>query len=326
MGNIVIKKGTIKDLLKNKLLYNRVGSLLVLIVLFTLGVSIFYDSFLTPGNIKITLLNISLEAIVSVGMMILFISGVFDLSVGSMLGFSSALVGIFIGKMHFGVGSSIALTLLISISVGALTGYLVSYLKINFLIITLAMMAILRGIVLVTIHDGLSNFPTEFDSISSSKFLGLYVPVWYMIIIVLIFWFLMKYLPFFKRYYYIGGNEQSALYSGVNVKKMKMFAFMISAGLSSFAGIVLASKLGSSVPTLGQGMEMKAITNSIIGGASLTGGEGSILGVALGVLFMGLVNNFMAISNVPISIQNIVVSIILLIAVTLDTLLKRGRN
>ncbi len=326
MGNIVIKKGTIKDLLKYKLLYNRVGSLLVLIVLFTLGVSIFYDSFLTPGNIKITLLNISLEAIVSVGMMILFISGVFDLSVGSMLGFSSALVGIFIGEMHFGVGSSIALTLLISISVGALTGYLVSYLKINFLIITLAMMAILRGIVLVTIHDGLSNFPTEFDSISSSKFLGLYVPVWYMIIIVLIFWFLMKYLPFFKRYYYIGGNEQSALYSGINVKRMKLFAFMISAGLSSFAGIVLASKLGSSVPTLGQGMEMKAITNSIIGGASLTGGEGSILGVALGVLFMGLVNNFMAISNVPISIQNIVVSIILLIAVTLDTLLKRGRN
>jgi ribose transport system permease protein len=152
----------------------------------------------------------------------------------------------------------------------------------------------------------------------------LQAPVWYMIVIVLLFAVLVNRTVFFRRYYFIGGNEKAARLSGIRVEKMKIWAFVISAGLAGIAGILLSSRLGAALATSGRGLELRVITAVILGGASLSGGYGKILGAFLGAFFMALINNMLIISRVSGYWQEIILGIILIAVVGLDQwLLKR---
>jgi len=201
-------------------------------------------------------------------------------------------------------------------------GYLIAYQKINPLIQTLAMMGIIRGAALMIAGSGLTDLPYWFTALGQSKLLSIQMPVWYMIACIALFTFLFNKRAFFRRYYFIGGNEKAAELSGIRVNKMVLYAFMLSALLAGIAGILLASRIGAVTSSFGRGMELRVITAVILGGASLTGGTGKIPGALLGSLFMGLIANIMIIARVSGYWQEIILGIILITAVWLDLKVK----
>lgn len=299
------------------------ASILVLCVIMTF---IFPAQFPTIENFSQLLLNLSIDTIVAVGMMILLISGMFDLSVGSVVAFAGGLAGylMYYHDVHFLL--AIAAGLSGSVLVGFINGLLIAKAGINPMIQTLAMMGVVRGLALMLSGAGIQNFPYNFIYIGQSKLLTIQAPVWYMLAIVILFSFLLKRTVFFRRYYFIGSNERAAKLSGIEVDKMKIWAFVISATLAGIAGILLASRLGAALSTSGRGLELRVITAVILGGASLAGGFGKIWGAFLGALFMAIVNNVLIIARVSGYWQEIILGLILIAAVGVDQWLLRKMN
>jgi len=184
-------------------------------------------------------------------------------------------------------------------------------------------MGICRGLTFIIVGRDVRDLPIDFLAIANSKFLGLPLNVWYMLFLTVVLAVLMSKTKFFRRYYYIGGNEKAAKLSGINVARMRLLSFVLSATLAGAAGIIFTSRLAGSSSTIGLGLELRNITACIIGGASLLGGVGNIIGAVLGTLFMGLVNNLMIIAVIPVAWQRIIIGAILLAAVTLDALVGR---
>ncbi|MEM7657318.1 MAG: ABC transporter permease [Bacteroidota bacterium] len=310
--------------MKLSLLQDRVFTLgLTIVVLILISSLIWPQQFPTFENLSLVLLNLSIETIVAVGMMILMISGAFDLSVGSVVAFAGGLTGWLMYWWGMYVPAAILVGLAASLAIGLINGLFVARLGINPLIQTLAMMGIVRGLALMVSGGGIQNFPDSFNLIGQGKFLGFQSPVWFMLLIVAIFAFLVAKTPFFRRYYYIGGNEEAATLSGIRVGRMKIYAFTLMAGLAGFAGILLASRMGAATSTSGDGLELRVITAVILGGASLLGGQGKILGALLGTVFMGLISNVMILARVSGYWQEIILGLILILAVTIDIVLKK---
>ncbi|WP_229366102.1 ABC transporter permease [Fibrisoma montanum] len=307
-----------------KLLQDRVYTLALTIVLVGIGAAvIFPQTFPTFGNMSQVVLNLSIDSIVAVGMMLLLVTGVFDLSVGSVVAFSGGLAAYLMFFLNWPVPLAILSALGASTLIGAVNGYLIAYQGINPMIQTLAMMGIVRGGALMVSGSGIQNLPYWFGAIGQSRLLGVQMPVWYMLLVVAVFSFLMDKSVFFRRYYYIGGNERAADLSGIRVKRMKMYGFMLTSTLAGIAGILLASRLGAALSTSGRGLELRVITAAILGGASLTGGQGRIIGALLGAVFMGLVSNIMILARVSGYWQEIILGLILITAVWTDLLVQR---
>jgi ribose transport system permease protein len=306
------------------LISDRVYSLLILLALIcAVAASVFPGTFPTFGNVSQLLLNLSIDTIVAVGMMILLISGVFDLSVGSIVAFTGCLTAYLMQVHDLPVPVALVLGLFSALVMGCVNGYLIAYQGINPMIQTLAMMGIVRGGALLVSGSGIQNLPYWFSAIGQSRLLGIQMPVWHMLLIVLLFAFLTNKTIFFRRYYFIGSNERAADLSGIRVKRMKLFAFILSAGLAGVAGILLSSRLGTALPTMGRGMELRVITAVILGGASLSGGSGKVTGALVGALFMGVVANIMVIARVSGYWQEIILGIILILTLWADNLVQR---
>ena len=306
------------------LFQERTYSLTITIVLVGLVAAIvFPQTFPTFGNWSQLLLNLSIDTIVAVGMMLLLVSGVFDLSVGSVVAFSGGVAA----YAMMTLGAPVPLALLMALAsaglIGAINGYLIAYQGINPMIQTLATMGIVRGGALLISGSGIQNLPYWFNALSQSRLLGIQMPVWYMLLTVGTFAFLMNRTVFFRRYYYIGGNELAADLSGIRVKRMKLYGFILTALLAGVAGILLSSRLGTALPTAGRGLELRVITAAILGGASLSGGHGKIIGALLGTVFMGLVSNVMVLARVSGYWQDIILGLILIAAVWSDKVLQK---
>ncbi|GAB3705474.1 sugar ABC transporter permease [Spirosoma flavus] len=306
------------------LLQERIYSLMLTIVLVSIGAAVaFPQTFPTFGNLSQVLLNLSIDTIVAVGMMLLLISGVFDLSVGSVVAFSGGIAAYVMMALGWPVPLALLAALLSAGLVGVINGYLIAYQGINPMIQTMAMMGIVRGGALLVSGTDIQNLPYWFNAIGQSKLLGLQMPVWYMLLTVATFAFLGHRSVFFRRYYYIGGNERAADLSGIRVQRMKLYGFLITSLLAGVAGILLASRLGTALPTAGRGLELRVITAVILGGASLSGGQGKIVGALLGALFMGLIGNVMILARVSGYWQEIILGLILISAIWGDMLLRR---
>jgi ribose transport system permease protein len=307
-----------------KLIEERIYSLFILLIMIGVVASIIYPhTFPTFDNFSQILLNLSIDTIVAVGMMLLLISGAFDLSVGSVVAFTGCLAAYFMTSVGLAVPAAIALGLIGAIIIGLINGYLIAYKGIHPMIQTLAMMGIVRGAALMVSGSGVQTLPYWFNAIGQSKLLGIQMPIWYMFITILIFTFLLNKTTRFRQYYYIGGNAKAADLSGIRVKKMQMIAFVLSAFLAGVAGILLSSRLGAALPTMGRGLELRVITAVILGGASLSGGSGKIPGALLGALFMGIVGNIMVISRVSGYWQEIILGIILIATLWLDKAIQK---
>ncbi len=307
-----------------KYFQDRVATLCMGIVLLCLLMTFIYPGqFATIPNFSQLLLNLSIDTIVAVGMMVLMIGGMFDLSVGSVVAFSGGLAGYLMYYEDVNFLVAVFAGISGSVLIGLLNGLLIAKAGINPMIQTLAMMGVVRGAALMLSGAGIQNFPYEFTVIGQSRLSGLQAPVWYMIGIVALFSFLVNKTTFFRRYYFIGGNERAAKLSGIPVDKMKIAAFIISALLAGIAGILLSSRLGAALSTSGRGLELRVITAVILGGASLSGGHGRITGAFLGALFMALINNMLIIGRVSGYWQEIILGLVLILAVGLDQWLQR---
>ncbi len=324
MSDEIITEKTKRD--KNwiikQITQNRLYSLsFLLVVLIVLSSILWPQTFASWGNVSAVLLNLSFDTIVAVGMMLLLISGMFDLSVGSILGVTAGFTSMMLLR-DMPIVLTIVLALCVAAAFGTVNGIVIAKIGVNPMIATLAMMGIARGVMLLMAADVFA-LPDRFLTIGRTRFLDIQMPFWIALAVVIIFSLLVSKLAFFKRYYYIGGNENAAKLSGIPVDKMKIIAFIISAVLAGFAGILLTARMGGSMVTFGKGLELRVITAVILGGASLKGGVGVIPGAFLGTLFMALVNNIMIIANVSVYWQQIIVGIILLAAVSLDVVLKK---
>jgi len=303
---------------------DRIFTLASLIVLVSIGASIFFpNQFPTFDNFKQILLNVSIETIVAVGMMVLMIAGVFDLSVGSVVALSGGLAAYLMMNVGISVPLAILAGLASALIVGMINGYFIAKVGINPLIQTLATMGMVRGLALMIAGAGIQNLPYEYIYIGQSKLFKIQSPIWWMLAIVLLFHFLSTRTIFFRRFYYIGGNEKAADLSGIRVGQMKTYGFMLSALLAGVAGILITSRLGAAISTMGKGMELRVITAVILGGASLSGGQGRIVGALLGTIFMGLISNVMVLSRVSGYWQEIILGLILIGAIWFDIVMKR---
>lgn len=307
-----------------KIIEDRVSALAILLIVIYVGASaLFPDTFPTFENFSQLLLNLSIDTIVAVGMMLLLISGAFDLSVGSVVAFTGCLTAYLMQFYDVPVIVAIMIGISGAALIGLINGYLIAYRGINAMIQTLAMMGIVRGCALLVSGAGIQDLPYWFNAIGQSKLFGIQMPIWYMLMIVVLFTFLLNKTIMFRRYYYIGGNDRAAELSGIEVRKMKMLSFVIVATLAGIAGILLSSRLGAALPTMGRGLELRVITAAILGGAGLSGGYGKIPGALLGALFMGLIANIMVISRVSGYWQEIILGVILIATLWVDRSLHR---
>lgn len=308
-----------------RLATDRPKLLLALIALLVAGMGITHpDTFFQPANAGVILLDSSQTAILACGMMLLMIAGVFDLSIGGILAFSGIMAGMAAKFWGFPPVACFALGCAFGAALGAVNGTLVTLFRINALIATLATLSIFRGALQLVAGSGVSNIGNGYNDIGQARILGLYAPFWFMAAIVLAFAFLVAKTRFFRQAYYIGGSPKAAKLSGMNVRGT-LFAFFVIMGLlAGLAGALLASRLNTAVVLAGQGVELKVITAVVLGGASLSGGVGTIWGAFLGVLFMALLQNAMIIAGIDPLWQLITVGAVLLLSVGIDQLARRG--
>lgn len=317
---------TKKNTLKNILALKEVP-LLIVIIIATVVLSFFNNKFMAFGNVHSLLLGASFDAIMVIGMTLLLITGEFDLSIGSIAGFSGVVVGMALDK-GMSVPFAIVFGLLSGIAIGMVNGIFVAKVKINSMITTLAMQMIVRGLIYVlTKGVGKPSFPDEYNTIGRYMVFGkLQIPIVISIVLIVVFAILFAKSSWFRQFYFIGGNLEAAKYSGIRVDRLKIFAFTFMGFMAALSGVLLAARMGGAIPTQGQNMEMNVIAASVIGGASTTGGIGTISGSYLGVIIMALVVNAFNILGVDVYWQRTITGIILLVAVLGDTLRNRKRD
>jgi len=188
-------------------------------------------------------------------------------------------------------------------------------------------MQVVRGIVfLVTSGLGIPNLPDAFNYFGQEKWFGLQIPVWIMLFLVIVGEILLRRWSFFRQSYFVGGNERSARLSGINIDKVKIINYIIVAVMASVSGILLAGRMGTASVSAGLGAELRVVSAVVIGGASLAGGEGSIVGAFLGVMLLNLIANGLNLLGINVYWQNVVIGAVLIIAVAADSLSRRSKS
>ena len=303
------------------------GILWAFLVLCTI-MALSQPAFLTIPNLTNILKQISINGILAVGMTIVLISGGIDLSVGSIVAVSC------VTSAYFGLADNpypLVVAFLAAIAagamLGAINGFGIAYLGFAPFIMTLAMLTMARGLILlVTDSRPLFNLSRPFINISNQFFLGLPNLVWYFLIVLVFGYVLLKRTVFGKWIYAVGGNEQAARLSGINVRGVKWSIYSICGGLAGLAGILLASRITSGNPRVGDGYELDAIAAAVIGGVSMAGGSGSIIGTLFGVLILGVIQNGFDILGLSTYYQQIMKGVVILLAVFIDIRARRNKS
>jgi ribose/xylose/arabinose/galactoside ABC-type transport system permease subunit/ABC-type sugar transport system substrate-binding protein len=304
---------------------DRSNQLLIITTIMLLGASLVLGKqFANPENFKAVLISFVSIGFISVGMMALMISGVFDLSVGSIFAIGMISVAYLITDLGLPWPLAILGALAICGLCGALNGFLVTKMKINPLIATLGTMGILRGVAIIVGGVGKAGLPEGFTDLGRTSVLGLGLPVWCFFGAALLFMWMFHYLTCFRKYYFVGDNKDAARLCGIKVERTWFSGFVLMSLLAGLAGILYCARLGASTGQAGEGMELQAIAGVVIGGASLNGGKGTILGGVMGALFMAIAFNIMGIAGVSAYWQSIVNGIILILAVYTDVVAERG--
>lgn len=309
-----------------RLLRVREFSLIIMIVLVALALHALTGRFLTTANMNAILLGFSTSAIIVVGMTAALVSGGFDLSVGSVF----AMGGV-VAAVALRAGIPVLPSMLIGVGAGMLAGFVtgifITRVGINPFISTLGMMSIARGIgYAITEGSPLASLPNEFFVFGQGQTFGIPNLIIIAFIVLLIGDILMRRSALFRQIYYVGGNEDAARLSGINVNRVKLGVYTLSALLAAFAGVLSVSRFTVADPGAGTGEELRIIAACIIGGCSLQGGKGTVFGGLLGLIFVGFINNGMVLLRVPVYWQTLAMGAILLLAVGLDMFSQRWQQ
>lgn len=290
-----------------------VGLLLLCII-----ISVITPRFLTFTNITNVLTQVSVNAIIAIGMTFVILTGGIDLSVGSILAITGA-IGAAIAKSGANVFTAVIASLAIGGLIGLFNGLVVSKGKIQAFIVTLAGMTIFRGVTYVyTNGTPVSGLDTSFTFLGNQKLIGIPLPVFFMIIMFIIAWYILSETRYGRYVYSLGGNEDSTRLSGINTSKIKTIVYVISGVTAALSGIIVTSRIGSASPNAGVGFELDAIAAVVLGGTSLSGGEGTVIGTIIGAMIIGVLNNGLNLMNVSPFYQSIVKGVVILLAVLID--------
>jgi ribose transport system permease protein len=323
--------------------YSREFGLAVLIVALVVTFGVKYpDTFPTWENARAVLRGLAGDGVLAVGMMVLLIGGMFDLSVGSMYTLAGVVAACLMTDAAFQwpPWAAVAGGLAVASLAGFFNGVVVAKVRVNPLITTLGTMGIYRGVAILLGGTG-KPYSEEFrrwgrTDLWSLDWLGeplagyvreiFRVDNWGLILLVvvaLLFHYFLSHTRIFRQYYYIGSNAKAAVLSGIAVTRLQIFAFTLMGFLAGLAGIVFTARLQNSSATAGDGAELRAITAVVLGGASLAGGRGTIVGALLGVLFIALIKNVMPFADINSNWQSIIIGGVLVAAVGFDSLLNR---
>jgi ribose transport system permease protein len=314
--------GAPADLL-GRLLRLREFALIVMIVLIGLVLQAATGRFLTTANLNAIMLGFATSAIIVVGMTSALVSGGFDLSVGSVFALGGVTAAIAL-RANIPIGLSILIGVGVGMLAGFTTGTLITRAGINPFIATLGMMSIARGAgYAITEGSPLANLPKDFFIYGQGQLFGVPNLVIIAFLIVIVGDILMRRAALFRQIYYVGGNEDAARLSGINVNRVKLGVYTLSGLLAALAGVLSVSRFTVADPGAGTGEELRIIAACIIGGSSLQGGKGTVFGGLLGLIFVGFINNGMVLLRVPVYWQTLAMGAILLLAVGFDTLSQR---
>ncbi|WP_236707960.1 ABC transporter permease [Brevibacillus choshinensis] len=295
----------------------RMGPLLGL-ALIVIVLSIINSDFLTISNIFNVLRQISINALIAFGMTFVILTGGIDLSVGSMLALASAITA---GLMASGMDTWLAVLigLLAGVVMGAINGVIVAKGKVAPFIGTLATMTVFRGLTLVyTEGRPITGLNPDFAMLGKGFFLDIPMPVIWMLISFAILYFILRHTTFGRHVYALGSNEEATKLSGISTGKVKVLVYSISGLFAALSGIILTSRLNSAQPTAGTSYELDAIAAVVLGGTSLSGGRGWIVGTLIGAMIIGVLDNGLNLLNVSSFYQSVVKGAVILIAVLLD--------
>jgi ribose/xylose/arabinose/galactoside ABC-type transport system permease subunit len=296
------------------------GIALVVIVMMTF-LSLSTPYFLTPGNLAIVARQIALAAIIAMGMTLVILMGGIDLSVGSVVSITSVMVGVVMVGMKMPIWIAILAGILVGAVVGLINGMLIVKTRVPSFIITLGMMGLARGAALViTKGSTISGLPSAYLTLGQGfVFTFIPIPVVIAVVLAVIVHIILSRTTFGRRIYLVGSNEEAALLSGINVNRMKVLIFMLCSALAAVEAVIETSRMSTAQPASGVGYELTAIGAVIIGGASLLGGEGTILGTMLGAILLGLITNGLILLGVSAYWQQVFSGTIIILAVALDT-------
>ena len=302
---------------------------LIALVLMVIAMTLLSDSFLTTANGWNILRQISVNLCLSIGMTLIILSGGIDLSVGAILALAGAIAAgvlkdgialpIFDTLIQFTAFGAIVTGIVVGLLLGCFNGFVITRFNVPPFVATLGMLTIARG--LTKIWTGgfpITGLGTSFGAIGTGFLLGVPMPVWISAVLVGLFVLLTRKTRFGRYLYAVGGNERAALLTGLRVNRIKLWVYTLGGGLAGVAGLIVTARLDSAVPTAGMGYELDSIAAVVIGGTSLSGGRGSVLGTVLGCLIIGVLSNGLFLLGVSPFFQDIVKGFVILAAVAID--------
>jgi ribose transport system permease protein len=299
------------------------GVLAILVIFF----SIMTNSFLTTGNLLNVARQVSMLGISAVGMTCVILTSGIDLSVGSVMAITNIVGALLMTQFNLPIFPTVLITLAIAAAIGFINGVMVAYVRVPALITTLAMMTLLRGLAYV-LCDGMPvwGLPDAFRTLGQGHVGPIPIPVIIMIATFAVGWIFLNRTRMGRYIYGLGGNREAVRLAGVRTARVETMVFVISSLLTGLAGLIMLSRINTGQPKIGTSFEMDVITAVVLGGVSIMGGAGSILGVLVGVLITGILSNGMILLDVSEYYQQITKGLVLLLAVTFDTLAKRRKT
>ncbi len=284
------------------------------------------DKFITPNNLINLMRQGSMTAIIAVGQTFVIITSGIDLSVGAVVGFASVIVA-WLLVHNVPIFGAIALTLMMGASIGAFHGFGIVKLGLPPFIMTLATLTALRGIgLLITNGATISGLPDDFTNFSRGALFGIPNLFWMVVLVAVPAYVVLHHTRWGRYLFAIGSNSEAARLSGVSINRMIYFAYMVSATLAAFVGILLAMRIGIGNATQGEGWELQAIASSVIGGTSLFGAVGSVHGPLLGSFLLTTINNGANLLNVNPFWQKVITGGLIIVIVYFDQLRRRSRR
>ena len=301
--------------------------ILIAFAVFIIGFTLANERFLSPDNVMGVVRSSAILGVMALGVTFVVISGNLDLSVGSMMSFSTIVVL----DLHDKIGPALAIPAMFAVTLclGAFIGFLVGYLKLNSLIVTLGMLSAIHGLTLT--YSGGQNMDivdkegTWFSVFGQGSALGIPLPILIFVALAALLGIVLAKTPFGRKVYAVGGNGTAATFSGIKRARVVFLCYVISAFCVAVAGLIQASRSMGSQNTVGQGLELDVLAAVILGGASLLGGSGTIFKTVIGVLILGFIQNGLLLVGLQFYVQFVVTWVIIILAVWLDIAAKRGK-
>lgn len=305
------------------------NGIFIAFIVFMIAFGIGSDKFLSFNNLESVVRSSAMIGVMALGVTIVVISGNLDLSVGSMLSFGTVMVVDLHDKI--GPGPAILVMMACVLLLGAVNGFLIGFVRLNSLIVTLGMLSAIQGLTLI--YSGGKNVDVDpstqditwFRVFGRGEVAGIDMPIIIFFALAVVIGFVIAFTPYGRRVYAVGGNPTAAVFSGIRRNRVVFSTYLISAFCVGVASIILGSRVMGSQNNVGQGYELLVLASVILGGTSLLGGSGSILKTVIGVLILGFIQNGLLLLGYPYFAQWIVTWVVIILAVWLDVAAKRGR-